>query len=285
MGGSREEDRGFCRGSLGAPGLLFRRLVATTCAPGPGALPPPGASTLAPGKPLALLPSSASWLLVGPARALLETRRRLRTSGPTLIVILIAPRGAWPSPYRPSPAHPASGRVRLRAGVYQLLGASAAAKTRRAEPGSGAARRALAGSLPAGNWACAARGRFSGRAGERACGSRLSRQRRRASGLAEREAGAELAPGDRFSLGRAPTAGTGRERSGSGAFSRPPPGEGSRRLRGKPRPRGRIRGKSPSEKGAYRGPAARGFFRRFSKPAFVCRDGAVPGAASAFVHS
>lgn len=52
--GSWEEDRGWR--VFGCAGLTVRRLVATMWAPGPGALPPPGASTLARGKPLALLP-------------------------------------------------------------------------------------------------------------------------------------------------------------------------------------------------------------------------------------
>ncbi|CAN0295328.1 unnamed protein product, partial [Rangifer tarandus platyrhynchus] len=84
------------------------------------------------------------------------------------------------SPPAPLPPTQPPGTFASRAGVDQLLGGSAAAKTRRAEPGSGPrGARARARSRQE-HWACAARGRFSGRAGERACSSRLPRQRRRA---------------------------------------------------------------------------------------------------------
>lgn len=137
---------------------------------------------------------------------------------------------------RPSPAHPASGRVRLpRWGrpVNRLLGC-------RQDPESGAGLRARGACSRARsrNWACAARGRFSGRAGERACSSRLPRQRRRARQSRRVRGRRSARPGRPVLLCRAPTAAggsqrTGRERSGSGAFSRRlPPGEGSRSLRG-----------------------------------------------------
>lgn len=170
-----------------------------------------------------------------------------RAALPSLLLLLSRP----PAPRASSP--PAPGSTRYSA--LRLL-------PRPGEwSGPPAARRALAGSLPEGvlGMRGARPARVSGLAGRRlqtspaAAGEAVSPSARPALSSPQKSL---LLGRRRGRLGGSRR--IGRARSGSRAFSRPPPaGCGLEAPSGKLRPRGRIRGKSPSEKGARWDPSSR----------------------------
>lgn len=191
-----------------------------------------------------------------------------------------------PLSYRPSPAHPTSGRVRLPRWGLPVTRRFGCRQDPESGAGLGAARRALAGSLPAGELGM--RGaRPIQRASWRA-GVQLQTSPAAAAGEAVSPSARPALSSPRETASPRPGAdGGGLGGSGPGRGLSPgrlPPGEGSRRLRGSHGPEGGSEVRAPQRR-APTGVPRLGFFRRFSKPAFVCRDGAVPGAASAFVHS